>query len=97
MSAKFIWWDLGHSSARHATWSFNDFSINCHNFSVIIQRQKMLLPKTLMFNTFLPVIDELDLNAQFVHQFEDCNFRLLEKLIFPGASFRFNRQLSMKN
>ena len=97
MSAKFIWRDLGHSSAHRATWSFNDFSINCHNFSVIIQRQKMLLPKTLMLNTFLPVMDELDLDAQFVHQSEDRNFRLLERLIFPGDSFRFNRQLSVKN
>ena len=57
----------------------------------------MLLPKTLMLNTFLPVMDELDLDAQFVHQFEDRNFRLLERLIFPGDSFRFNRQLSVKN
>ena len=46
---------------------------------------------------FLPVMDELDLDAQFVHQFEDRNFRLLGKLIFPGDSFRFNRQLSFKN
>ena len=57
----------------------------------------MLLPKTPMVNTFLLVMDELDLDAQFVHQFEDRNFRLLEGLIFPGDSFRFNRPLSMKN
>ena len=57
----------------------------------------MLLPKTPMVNTFLLVMDELDLDAQFVYQFEDRNFRLLEGLIFPGDSFRFNRQLSMKN
>ena len=80
-----------------STWSFNDFSKNCHNFSVIIQRQRMLIPKTLMLNTFLLVMDELDLDAQFVNQFEDRNFRLLERLIFPGDSSRFNRQLFMKN
>ena len=42
-------------------------------------------------------MDDLDLNALFVHQFEDHNFRLLGKLIFPGDRFPFNRQLSVKN
>ena len=46
---------------------------------------------------FLLVIKELDLDAQFVHQFEDRNFGLLGRLIFPGDSYRFNRQLSVKN
>ena len=57
----------------------------------------MLIPKTLRFNTFLLVMDELDLDAQFVQQFEDLNFMLLEKFIFSGDSFRFNRQLFLKN
>ena len=29
--------------------------------------------------------------------FEDRNFRLLGRFIFPDDSFRFNRQLSVKN
>ena len=36
---------------------------------------------------FLLVMGELDLDAQLVHQFEDRNFRLLVRLIFPGDSF----------
>ena len=56
------------------------------------------MPKTLRLNTFLLVMDELDLDAQSVHQFEDSNFRLLGRLIFPGdIGFQFNRQLSVKN
>ena len=55
------------------------------------------MPKTLRLNTFLLVMDELDLGAQFVRQFENSNFRLLGKFIFPGDSFQFNRQLSVKN
>ena len=108
---KYSHWSVGHAQIIQikgkeliykidtfvSTWSFNDFSKNCHNFSVIIQRQRMLIPKTLMLNTFLLVMDELDLDAQFVNQFEDRNFRLLERLIFPGDSSRFNRQLFMKN
>ena len=57
----------------------------------------MLMAKTLRLNTFLLVMDELDLDAQFVHQFEGRNFRLLGRFIFPGDSFRFYRQLSVKN
>ena len=33
---------------------------------------------------FLPVMDELDLDFEFVHQFRDRNFRLLGRLIFAG-------------
>ena len=47
----------------------------------------MLIPETLRLNTFLLVMDELDLDAQFVHQFGDRNFRLLGRFIFPGDSF----------
>ena len=57
----------------------------------------MLIPKTLRFSTFLLVMDEPDLDAQFVHQFGDRIFRLLGRFIFPGDSFRFNGQLSVKN
>ena len=57
----------------------------------------MLIPKTLGLNRFLLVMDELDLGAQFVRQFENRNFRLLGRFIFPGDSFQFNRQLSLKN
>ena len=57
----------------------------------------MLIPKTLRLNRFLLVMDELDLGAQFVHQFENRNSRLLGRFIFPNDSFQFNRQLSMKN
>ena len=42
----------------------------------------MLILKTFRLNTFLLVMDKLDLDAQFVHQFEDRNFRLLGRLIF---------------
>ena len=38
--------------------------------------------KTLRLNRFLLVMDELDLGAQFVRQFENCNFRLLGRFIF---------------
>ena len=31
-------------------------------------------------------MDELDLGAQFVRQFENRNFRLLGRFIFPGDS-----------
>ena len=61
---------------------FNDFSISSHNFSVIIYCQRMLIPKTLRLNRFLLVMDELDLDAQFVRQFENRNFRLLVRFIF---------------
>ena len=57
----------------------------------------MLIPKTLRLNRFLLVMYELDLGAQFVRQFENRNFRLLGRFIFPGDSFQFNRQLSVKN
>ena len=57
----------------------------------------MLIPKTLRLNRFLLVMDELDLGAQFVRQFENRNFRLLVRFIFPSDSFQFNRQLSVKN
>ena len=57
----------------------------------------MLIRKTLRLNRFVVVMDELDLGAQFVRQFENRNFRLLGRFIFPGDSFQFNRQLSVKS
>ena len=57
----------------------------------------MLIPKTLRLNRFLLMMDELDLGAQFVPQFENRSFRLLGRFFFPGDSFQFNRQLSVKN
>ena len=46
---------------------------------------------------FLLVIDELDLEVEFVHQFEHPNFEPLGRSIFPGNSFWFDRQWSLEN
>ena len=46
---------------------------------------------------FLPVMDELDLDIEFVYQFEDHNFRILGRLIFTVNSFWFNRQWPLEN
>ena len=62
--------------------------MNCHNFSVIIISQRILVSE--MFNTFydvLIVMDELNPDVEYMQQFQDRDFRLLRGLIFPGNTF----------